>query len=364
MGYGADALKYRFQWSFPIAFSPHDPKTLYIGANVLLKTTNEGQSWELISPDLTRNDKPKTGLVGRPHHAGQHLRGVLRHHLHLHGIAGDQGPDLGGHGRRPGADHARWRQELGQRDAQGHARMEPDQLHRRFAVRRRHRLRGGDRVQAGRFPSVPVTRPPTTARPGRRSSTAFPTTTFTRVVREDPNHRGLLVAGTEFGLFISFDDGENWKPFQLNLPVMPITDLAFQKREQELVVATQGRAFYVLDDVPLLYQLNDTVDDRGCAPVPAQRHVPRGRRARVRRRPRTGGDGRESAGGRGDSLLAEGPAAGRRDDRVSGRRRQAREQVFQPGAGKAGRAAIGGRGRGRESVPRSAARASFRCSRA
>jgi hypothetical protein len=82
---------------------------------------------------------------------------------------------------------------------------------------------------------------------------------FTRVVREDPNHKGLLIAGTEFGLYISYDEGENWKPFNLNIPVTPITDVAFQKRDRELVVATQGRAFYVLDDVPMLYQLNDTV---------------------------------------------------------------------------------------------------------
>ena len=66
MGYGAEAMKYRFQWSYPIAFSPHDPKTLYIGANVLLKTTNEGQSWDVISPDLTRNDKSKLGTSGGP----------------------------------------------------------------------------------------------------------------------------------------------------------------------------------------------------------------------------------------------------------------------------------------------------------
>jgi hypothetical protein len=79
------------------------------------------------------------------------------------------------------------------------------------------------------------------------------------VVREDPNHKGLLIAGTEFGLYISYDSGENWKPFNLNIPVTPITDVAFHKRDQELVVATQGRAFYVLDGVPLLYQLNDTV---------------------------------------------------------------------------------------------------------
>jgi hypothetical protein len=79
---------------------------------------------------------------------------------------------------------------------------------------------------------------------------------FTRVVRGDPNHKGLLVAGTETGMFISFNGGADWQAFQLNLPVVPITDLAFHKREQELVVATQGRSFWIFDEVPLLYQLS------------------------------------------------------------------------------------------------------------
>ena len=76
------------------------------------------------------------------------------------------------------------------------------------------------------------------------------------MVREDPNRQGLLVAGTETGVYLSFDDGENWRSFQLNLPVMPITDMQFQKREKNLVIGTEGRAFWVLDDVAMLYQLN------------------------------------------------------------------------------------------------------------
>jgi hypothetical protein len=75
------------------------------------------------------------------------------------------------------------------------------------------------------------------------------------VVREDLNRRGLLIAGAETHLDISYDDGENWKAFQLNLPVVPISDIAFQKREYELVVATQGRSFYILDDLPMVRQL-------------------------------------------------------------------------------------------------------------
>jgi hypothetical protein len=78
---------------------------------------------------------------------------------------------------------------------------------------------------------------------------------FTRVLREDPNHKGLMFAGTEFGIYVSYDGGDNWKSIQLNLPVVPITDLAFHKRDNELVVATQGRAFWIMDDLDLLWDL-------------------------------------------------------------------------------------------------------------
>jgi len=77
------------------------------------------------------------------------------------------------------------------------------------------------------------------------------------VIREDPNKRGLLYAGTETGMYVSFDDGAHWQSFQLNLPIVPITDLMIQKREQELVVATQGRSFWILDDLPLVHQMMD-----------------------------------------------------------------------------------------------------------
>ena len=122
----------------------------------------------------------------------------------------------------------------------------------------------------------------------------IPDHSFTRVVREDPNHQGLLVAGTETGMFISFNGGADWQAFQLNLPVVPITDLAFHKREQELVVATQGRAFWILDDVPLLYQLSPDGTEGAGAFVPAEgcgaracaavsRFHPAGRWARIPR---------------------------------------------------------------------------------
>ncbi|MDQ5835548.1 MAG: glycosyl hydrolase, partial [Acidobacteriota bacterium] len=93
----------------------------------------------------------------------------------------------------------------------------------------------------------------------KKIDAGIPDGAFTRVIREDPARRGLLYAGTELGMFISFDDGEHWQPFQLNLPYVPITDLAIQKRDKDLVVATQGRSFWILDDLPVLHQLTDAM---------------------------------------------------------------------------------------------------------
>jgi hypothetical protein len=91
----------------------------------------------------------------------------------------------------------------------------------------------------------------------KKITTGIPDSAFTRVVREDPNKRGLLYAGTETGLYASFDGGANWQSLQFNLPIVPITDLAIHKRERELVAATQGRSFWIFDDLPLLHQVTD-----------------------------------------------------------------------------------------------------------
>jgi hypothetical protein len=258
MGYGVEAMKYRFQWSYPIAFSPHDPKTLYIGANVLLKTTNEGQSWEPISGDLTRNDKSKMGTSGGP---------ITQDNTSIEyyctiftfmespvtkGVIWTGSDDGLVHVTRDGGknwsnvtpkDMPEWIQ-INSIDASAHD--------------------AGTAYVAGTMYKSDDFLPylyktSDYGKTWKKIVNGIPSNGFTRVVREDPNHKGLLVAGTEFGLYISYEDGENWKPFQLNLPITPVTDVAFHKREQELVVATQGRAFYVLDDVPLLYQLKDSV---------------------------------------------------------------------------------------------------------
>ncbi len=258
MGYGVEAMKYRFQWSYPIAFSPHDPKTLYIGANVLLKSTNEGQSWQPISPDLTRNDKSKMGSSGGP--ITQDNTSVeyyctiftFMESPVTQGVIWVGSDDGLVHVTRDGGktwanvtpkDMPEWSQ-INSIDASDH---DPGTAYVAATMYK------SDDFRPYLYKTTDY------GKTWKKIVNGIPANAFTRVVREDPNHKGLLIAGTEFGLYISLDDGENWKPFQLNLPITPITDVAFQKREKDLVVATQGRSFYVLDDLPLLYQLNDDI---------------------------------------------------------------------------------------------------------
>jgi len=253
MGYGADALKYRFQWSFPIAFSPHDPKTLYIGSNVLMKTENEGQNWETISPDLTRNDKSKQASSGGP--ITQDNTSIEYYDTIFtvmespvtKGVIWAGSDDGLVQVTRDGGKH--WENvtpkgfpEWSQVNSIDASTFDAGTAYVAITA---YKL---DDFHPLLFKTTDY------GKTWTKIVNGIPETHFTRVVKEDPNHRGLLVAGTEFGLYISFDDGANWKSFQLNLPIVPISDVAFQKREDELVVATQGRAFYIFDDLPLLYQ--------------------------------------------------------------------------------------------------------------
>jgi photosystem II stability/assembly factor-like uncharacterized protein len=258
MGYGAESLKYRFQWSFPIAFSPHDPKTLYIGSNVLMKTTNEGQRWETISPDLTRNDKAKQASSGGP--ITQDNTSIEYYDTIFTFAESPVKKDLIWTGSDDGLvqitqDGGKHWQNVTPKDFPEWSQVNsidpsPFDAGTAYVAVTAYKL---DDFRPYLFKTTDY------GKTWTKIVNGIPATHFTRVVKEDPNHRGLLVAGTEFGLYISYDDGANWKPFQLNIPIVPIADVAFHKREQELVVATQGRAFYIFDDLPLLYQLNDSI---------------------------------------------------------------------------------------------------------
>ena len=258
MGGGADASKYRFQWNFPIVFSPHDPNTLYLGANVLFKSTNEGQSWEIISPDLTRNDKSKQGASGGPITKDNTsveyydtIFTVMESPVQAGVIwvgADDGVVSITRDGGKnwstvtpPTSMMPEWIQ-INSIDASPHD--------------------AGTAYVAATMYKWDDNRPylyKTTdyGRTWTKITNGIPDTAFTRVIREDPNKRGLLYAGTETGMYVSFDNGANWQSFQFNLPIVPITDLAIHKRERELVAATQGRSFWIFDDLPMLHQIVD-----------------------------------------------------------------------------------------------------------
>ncbi|HKE56859.1 MAG TPA: hypothetical protein VKB46_09165 [Pyrinomonadaceae bacterium] len=258
MGAGADVLKYRFQWNFPLVFSPHDANTLYTAANVLFKSTNEGQSWEVISPDLTRNDKAKQGPSGgpitkdntsieyydtiftvmeSPVQAGTIWIGTDDGLVQLSRDGGKNWSNV----TPPNSILPEWSQ-INSLDASAHD--------------------AGTAYVAATMYKWDDNKPylyktSDYGKTWKKIVNGIPSDAFTRVIREDPNKRGLLYAGTETGIYVSFDDGENWQPLQFNLPVTPITDLVIQKREKELVAATQGRSFWIFDDLPMLYQLMD-----------------------------------------------------------------------------------------------------------
>src|SRR5436853_3849259 len=258
MGWGAGDIKYRFQWNFPIVFSPHDQNTLYAGANMLFKSTNEGQSWQAISPDLTRNDKPKQGSSGGPITKDNTsieyydtiftvMESPVQKNLIWSG-SDDGLVQLTRDGGKkwenvtpPTSQMPEWIQ-INSLDASPHdagtcyvaATMYKWDDYKPYLYKTKDYGKTWKKITNG-----------------------IPDGAFTRVIREDPNRRGLLYAGTETGIYISFDDGANWQSMQFNLPVTPITDLAIQKREKELVAATQGRAFWIFDDLPLLHQMMD-----------------------------------------------------------------------------------------------------------
>ncbi|HXC72846.1 MAG TPA: hypothetical protein VN644_22840, partial [Pyrinomonadaceae bacterium] len=258
MGAGADVLKYRFQWNFPIVFSQHDPNTLYAAANVLFKSTDEGNNWQVISPDLTRNDKTKQGPSGGPitkDNTSIEYYGTIFTAMESPVQAGTiwTGSDDGliqlsrdggknwSNVTPPSSIMPEWIQ-INSIDASPH---DPATLYvaatmYKWDDNRPYLYRTTDYGKTW-----------------KKITSGIPETAFTRVIREDPNKRGLLYAGTETGMYVSFDNGERWQSLQLNLPIVPITDLAIQKREKELVVATQGRSFWILDDLPLLHQMMD-----------------------------------------------------------------------------------------------------------
>ncbi len=244
-------VKYRFQWNFPIFFSPHDPNTLYSAAQVLFKSTNEGQSWEPISPDLTRDDKTKQGASGGP--ITKDNTGVEVYCTIFSAAESHLEKGLMWTGSDDGLIHV-------SKDAgENWENVTPPDLPEWTQINsiEVHPTKEGSLYVAGTRYKLDDYKPYLMktndyGETWEMINTGIDATHFTRVIRADPDRDGLLYAGTERGVYVSFDDGENWESFQLNLPIVPVTDMVI--KEKDLVVATQGRSFWVLDDLTLLHQ--------------------------------------------------------------------------------------------------------------
>jgi len=251
MGWGAEGMKYRFQWTFPIVASRHDKDVLYAAGNVVFRTQNEGASWEAVSPDLTRNDKAKLGPSGGPITKDNTS---IEYYGTVFALAESPrdakvlwaGSDDGlVHVTRDGGQSwanvtpkglAEW-SRVSQIDPSPH-----DAGTAWLAV---------NRYQLDDYrPYAYVTTD--YGQSWRAISAGLPADSFVRVVREDPVRRGLLFAGTETGVHVSFDSGASWQPLQRNLPVVPVSDLIV--KNDDVVVATQGRSFWSLDDIAALRQ--------------------------------------------------------------------------------------------------------------
>ncbi len=259
MGHGAIDYKYRFQWNFPIFFSPHDSGTLYTAANVLFKSRDEGQSWEIISPDLTRNDPEKLGPSGGPitkdNTSVEYYCTIFAaiESPHEAGVLWTGSDDGLVQISRNGGKN--WT-EVTPPDLPEWAQINSIEAH--------PTEKGGLYLAATRYKlddfSPYLYRTLDYGKSWTRINTGIDDQHFTRVIRADPGRPGLLYAGTESGMYISFDDGSSWKPFQLNLPIVPITDLAI--KDTDLIVATQGRSFWVLDDLTPLHQLDSQIANK------------------------------------------------------------------------------------------------------
>jgi photosystem II stability/assembly factor-like uncharacterized protein len=256
MGHGAEDLKYRFQWNFPIFFSPHNPKKMYTTSNHLHVTTNEGQSWQDISPDLTRNDKSTLGPSGGP---------ITKDNTSVEYYG-----TIFAAAESPAEENVIW---TGSDDGLVHVTRDGGKTWKNVTPKNMPEWSMVNSIEPHPTQKGVMYFAATLYKKGDFQPLLFKTDDygkswtkitkginenhFTRVVRVDPKRAGLLYAGTEYGMYISFDDGKNWQPFQLNLPLVPITDLTI--KNDNLIAATQGRSFWIIDDLTPLHQLNPTV---------------------------------------------------------------------------------------------------------
>ena len=260
-GQRAADMKYRFQWNAPIRISPHNPDVVYMTSQYVHRTTDGGQTWDVISPDLTRNDKAKQQGAGATG-VTQDNTGV---EVYNTVFAFEESPATAGllwAGSDDGLLH------LSRDNGKTWTKITPTGLPEWSTINviELSKANAGRaivtayRYMLGDFmPYVYVTND--YGRTWKRiadGNNGIPNGDYTRVVREDPDRPGLLYAGTEHGMYISFDDGGHWQRFQQNLPVTPIMDLKVYRKN--LIVATEGRSFWIVDALPVVEQLKAGLD--------------------------------------------------------------------------------------------------------
>lgn len=255
-GHNPNELKYRFQRVSPIHVSPHNPDVVYHTSQYVHKTTDDGKTWETISPDLTAFDPDKQVISGSPitrDITGEEFYSTIyaiRESPVQEGVIWVGANDGPVHVTKDGGEN--WQKVTPKRLPEG-GRVDavepsPHQAEKAYIAVLRYQL--GDwkpyiwkTTDYGKSWSLLTD-----------GTNGIPADYPTRVVREDPDREGVLYAGTEFGMFISLDDGANWKPFQQNLPVTPITDIKVFRKD--LAISTMGRGFYVLDNLSSLHDTN------------------------------------------------------------------------------------------------------------
>ena len=279
VGWEAEEVKYRFQWTFPVHVSVHDNNTVFVTSQLVHRTTNGGQSWEVISPDLTTNDTAKQGISGgitpenvgveyccviyafeeSPVQAGVFWTGSNDGLVHVSQDGGANWtnvtgniPDLPPLGTVRNIDASRWDAGKAYLTIEFHevGRFEP------YVYKTEDFGESWTKITNGISDSV---------------------LSYTRNVHEDPVRPGLLYLGTENALYVSFDDGANWQSLQNNLPPTPMYWLVVQEHFNDLVIGTYGRGFWIIDDVTPLQQLTAEVADSDAhlfEPRPAYRFRP------------------------------------------------------------------------------------------
>ena len=247
--------KFRFNWNAPIFTSPHDPNTIYHAGNVLFKTVDGGDSWEVISPDLTKNDDAKHDMGSEPftnEAAGGEVYNTIMYAVesqHEDGTIWTGSDDGLIHITRDGGTNWKNVTPRGMDEGMVNAiEISPHNPGTAYVAFTKYKF--GDL-------SPYIYKTTNYGTTWTQKSKGILNDAFVRVVREDPAQKDLLYAGTETGLYLSMNGGKLWTSFQLNLPTVPITDLTI--RNNDLIASTQGRAFWILDDLTPLHQYNKTL---------------------------------------------------------------------------------------------------------